>query len=84
MYLIKKCDQWLRSTLCHNDDIIIIIITGSYITLFYSMYSMRYTTQSSLPCIITPGHWIQNQSCTHSVPSQLTGEHILARRHFSV
>ena len=38
-------------------------------------YTVWGTTQSALQCIITPGHWIQYQSCTHSAPSQLPGEH---------
>ena len=33
------------------------------------------TTRGALQCIITPGHWIQYQSCTHRAPSQLLGEH---------
>ena len=43
----------------------------------YSAFVVWDTTQSALQCtcIITPGHWIQYQSCTHSAPSQLLGEH---------
>ena len=33
------------------------------------------TTQSVLQCIITPSQWIQYQSCTHSAPSLLPGDH---------
>ena len=32
-------------------------------------YSKRFTVY------YYPGHWIQYQSCTHSAPSQLPGEH---------
>ena len=45
----------------------------------YSALLVWDTTQSALQYIIFPGHWIQYQSCTHSVPSQLPGS-ILARR----
>ena len=41
----------------------------------YSAFLVWDTTQSALQCIITRGHWIQYQSCTHSAPSQLPGEH---------
>ena len=53
-----------------NTIIIIIIITGSYIAHSSSMryYSKRFTVY------YYPGHWIQYQSCTHSAPSQLTGD----------
>ena len=41
----------------------------------YCTFLLWNTTQSALQCIITPGHWIQYQSCTNSAPSQLPGEH---------
>ena len=49
----------------------LMIITGSYIALFL----VWDTIQSAWKCIITPSHWIQYQSRTHSEPSQLPGEH---------
>ena len=36
----------------------------------YSAFLVWNTTQSALQSIITHGHWIQYQSCTHSEPSQ--------------
>ena len=53
--------------------IIIVIINNNW--FLYSAFPVWDTTQSALQCIITPGHWIQFQSCTHSAPSQLPGEH---------
>ena len=47
----------------------------------YSAVLVWDTTQSTLQCIITPSHWMQYQSCTHSAPSHSLGS-ILARCHF--
>ena len=56
-------------------DNLIIIITIITDRFLYSTYLVQDTTQSTLQYIITPNHWIQYQSCTHSAPSQLPGEH---------
>ena len=71
-YLPYSCAD-IRKQATVNTRIASLMITGSYILYAFLVWD---TTQSTLQCIITPGHWIHISILhSYSAPSQLPGEH---------